>query len=66
MHTWLVCFDITDDRNRRRVGDLLEEYGLRVQRSVFEISLESAQELAGLRYRLQCWLDTGDDLRFYH
>ncbi|HPQ94479.1 MAG: CRISPR-associated endonuclease Cas2 [Thiothrix sp.] len=66
MHTWLVCFDITDDRSRRRVGDLLEAYGLRVQRSVFEISVRSMPELEALRGQLQRWLEPGDDLRFYH
>ncbi|HPE60233.1 MAG: CRISPR-associated endonuclease Cas2 [Thiothrix sp.] len=66
MHTYLACFDITDDRNRRRAGDILEEFGLRVQRSVFEISVDSTQQLEQLRQRLQRWLEPGDDLRFYH
>ena len=66
MPTYLTCFDISDDRYRRKAGNILEEYGLRVQRSVFEISVESVQELEALRERLQRWLEPGDDLRFYH
>lgn len=66
MHTYLACFDITDDRSRRRVSAILEEYGLRVQRSVFEISINSVAELNKLKVRLTTLLDTGDDLRFYN
>ncbi len=36
---YLVCYDITDDRERRRIGKLLEGFGVRVQRSVFECCL---------------------------
>lgn len=32
----VVCYDIADDRRRRRVVGLLEGYGVRVQESVFE------------------------------
>lgn len=66
MHTYLACFDITDDRSRRRVCAILEEYGLRVQRSVFEISIDSIGDLKKLKARLTKYLETGDDLRFYN
>jgi CRISPR-associated protein Cas2 len=39
-----VCYDITDDRERRRVAKLLEAYGFRVQKSVFECHLGHAQK----------------------
>lgn len=35
----LVVYDITDNRERRRVSKVLEGYGFRVQRSVFECLL---------------------------
>ena len=66
MHTYLACFDITDNRNRRRVSAILEEYGLRVQRSVFEVSIDSSRQLASLTNRLSKYLEQGDDLRFYN
>lgn len=37
---WLVCYDITDDRARRRVERLLSGHGERVQLSVFECVME--------------------------
>jgi len=36
---WVVCFDISDNKKRKIVGDMLEEFGVRVQRSVFEIEI---------------------------
>ncbi len=34
---YVVCYDIADDRRRRRVADLLDAHGDRLQESVFEI-----------------------------
>ena len=42
MKNYLVCYDIGDDRERRRVARCLEYYGERVQESVFELSLGRA------------------------
>lgn len=66
MHTYLACFDISDDKNRRKVGLVLERYGQRVQKSVFEIAVESPEQLQRLKRKAQRYLDTDDDLRFYH
>ena len=65
MNVYLVCFDITDDRIRDKVGKALLEYGDRVQKSVFEIVLRRPEELQGIRDRLRPLLEDGDDLRFY-
>ncbi len=65
MQAWLVCFDISDDRNRYRVVKHLSEYGVRVQKSVFEISVNSPAELQQLRKDLEPWVEEDDDLRFY-
>ena len=35
MYRYVVTYDIPDDHTRKKVGDLLEGYGIRVQRSVF-------------------------------
>jgi CRISPR-associated protein Cas2 len=44
---YLVAYDIADDRRLREVAKMMEAYGNRVQRSVFECSLSRSQ-LAGL------------------
>ena len=44
---YLVAYDISDDKRLREVAKLMEAYGKRVQRSVFECSL-SKQRLADL------------------
>lgn len=37
---YLVSYDITSDRRRRRIANLLENYGKRIQYSVFECDLD--------------------------
>ncbi len=50
MHVYLVCFDISDDRARHKVGKLLLHYGSRVQESVFEIMVDDdTKQLQQLR-----------------
>lgn len=43
---FLVAYDISDPRRLRRVAKLMEEYGARVQRSVFECRLSDDMFLA--------------------
>ena len=40
---YLVCYDIVSDTRRNKVSKLLESYGLRVQKSVFECVLDEQQ-----------------------
>lgn len=62
---YMVCFDIRDDRRLRRVSDELENFGQRVQRSVFECWLDEADRQA-LRARLRDVIDPAvDQVRFY-
>ncbi|MBS1213926.1 MAG: CRISPR-associated endonuclease Cas2 [Proteobacteria bacterium] len=65
MNCYLACFDITDDKNRERVGKELLVYGERVQKSVFEIMIRHPAELDEIRDKLAPLLEDGDDLRFY-
>ena len=37
--TYLVCYDVTEDRERNHVAKVVEAYGLRIQFSVFECRL---------------------------
>lgn len=37
---YVVCYDVADDRRRRRVAECLDGYGDRVQESVFEAVLD--------------------------
>ena len=63
---YLVCFDIVDDRTRTRAARLLKEYGVRVQKSVFECSLLSEKRFLKMRNRLEGMINsTEDTLRYY-
>jgi len=63
---YLVTFDIPDDATRKELGELLEEYGLRVQRSVFELRFKSRSEYDTLLCRIRTLIDPGaDSVRFY-
>jgi len=67
MISYLACFDITNDRNRTRIGKALAVYGNRVQRSVFEITLRNPNELKRLKQELSQFMDDeDDDIRFYY
>lgn len=50
--TYLVCYDVTLDRERDRVARVVQEFGLRLQFSVFECRL-SRSALSTLRRRIE-------------
>ena len=64
---YLICYDIPDDRRRDRVSHLLEGYGLRIQKSVFECVLTPDQsDLLQRRLQIKRYLNpTEDQIRFY-
>lgn len=63
---YLVCFDITDDKKRRRAVKILKEYGVRVQKSVFECPNLTEGRFARMKSRLDDEIDHGEDtFRFY-
>ncbi len=62
---YLVCFDISGDKERQRAGKLLLRHGQRVQESVFEIALAGPHELEGLKKRLISILEEENEMRFY-
>lgn len=65
MLLYVVAYDSPSDKRRKKVSDLLEGYGRRVQYSVFECVLTSEQ-YAELRRRLKKRIKLGEDsVRFY-
>jgi CRISPR-associated protein Cas2 len=61
---WLISYDISDDKARQRVYNILKDYGKRVQYSVFECHLDERQYQL-LRTCLLEKLDDTDSLRWY-
>ncbi len=67
MQSFVVAYDIPDDRRRRKVGEALEAFGKRVNYSVFEIQVKSKSQLNKLEDELLKLLKPKDDsLRFYN
>lgn len=59
-----ISYDISDDRTRRRVANLLMDYGKRVQYSVFECLLD-AKTLEKIITILKPFVDGNDSIRVY-
>ena len=62
---YLVCYDVVLDQRRTKVAHILEGYGLRVQKSVFECVLTPDQREM-LNRKLAKYIDEVEDqVRFY-
>jgi len=62
---YLITYDIVKDNRRNKAAHLLEGYGMRVQKSVFECVLNDHQ-LAMLRKKLTRYIKPEEDqVRFY-
>lgn len=46
---YIVCYDISDTRRRNKVARAVDDYGNRLQYSVFEVRLDDAQRRALLK-----------------
>jgi len=65
MLLYLITYDIPCDKRRKKVSDLLEGYGQRVQYSVFECVL-TTDKYNELRQRLQQRIKPSEDsVRLY-
>ena len=65
MHYVVVSYDITDDTRRRRVAAVAEDYGERVQYSVFDCLLDD-RALIRLQVDLEREIDpVVDSVRIY-
>lgn len=61
----LVCYDIANSRRLRRVAREMQNFGTRVQRSVFECYLDESR-LHELQHRLAGMIDIhSDKVRYY-
>ncbi len=61
----VVCFDVCDKRRLYRVARELSNFGVRVQKSIFECHLDEKQ-LSELQQRLAGWIDEEEDqVRYY-
>lgn len=66
MRNWIVAYDIPDDRRRLAVANALEDFGDRVQHSVFEVLLDDNDEFELLQARLLREIEPEEDkVRFY-
>lgn len=65
MFLYVIAYDIPSDKRRKKVADLLEGYGKRVQYSVFECILSEKKYLE-LQHRLRPRLNLEEDsVRMY-
>lgn len=65
MLLYIVTYDITSDKRRRKISDLLEGYGQRVQYSVFECALDP-EKYQELKLRLYKRIQPSEDrVRIY-
>lgn len=62
---YLVCYDIVSDTRRNKVSKLLESYGFRVQKSVFECVLDEKQFESLSKYLTRLVNRREDQVRFY-
>ena len=67
----IISYDVsvTDPEGRRRlrkVAKLCQNYGFRVQNSVFECNIDPAQWISLKNQLLKCYAPDFDSLRFYN
>ena len=63
---YVISYDISDDRIRRKVAKELENYGVRIQYSVFECNLSTARYKELYEKLLKLTLEISDgSIRIY-
>lgn len=61
---WMVAYDISDDRIRDQVREILKDSGNRVQYSIFECRLPDSDQ-ARLQKELAGLIEECDSIRWY-
>lgn len=64
-HYIVVAYDITDDRRRNKICDILSSYGTRVNYSVFECFL-GERDIHKLKKRIEKYFKKGEDIVLYY
>ena len=62
--TYLVCYDICDDKRLRRVAEICGDFGVRLQYSVFECDLDDSERIV-LNGKLEEVIDAAEDQILY-
>jgi CRISPR-associated protein Cas2 len=66
VHNFLIIYDISDDKRRKKVSDVLEGIGIRVNFSVFEVQINTVQ-LTTIEEELISIIQPNiDSIRIYH
>ncbi len=65
MQTILVAYDIPDDDRRQKIAGLLEDYGIRLQKSLFACRLFPAARESLMSALEQIMDPEADSVRFY-
>ncbi len=61
----VVCYDVVDNKKRYRLAKLMKNYGSRVQKSVFECTLDERQYLT-MKQSVEKLIDWElDSVRYY-
>ena len=60
----VACYDITDNRRRARLYELLLGYGAPVQKSVFECNI-TARQFTKMKKMASHFAKRGDSIRYY-
>jgi len=61
----VVAYDITDDKRRNKVAKILEQYGVRINFSVFECLFTESQ-YQKIRQMIASQIDTREDTIVYY
>lgn len=56
----LVAYDIADPKRLRRIARLMEDYGVRVQKSIFEVSIRPLT-FGEMRARIEDTMEPAED-----
>ncbi len=61
----IICYDIKSDKRRTKLSNILEDYGMRVQYSVFECFLTN-KLIENLKSRIAELIDEEEDKVYYY
>ncbi len=63
---WIVAYDISSNKIRNKVSNILTHYGYRIQYSVFYIPEASRKEIENLKETLKEIIDLRTDRVFFY